>query len=383
MSSIKYFEDIKRRGKLDDNEYQREGIMWCVKNECENRWGIKGGFIADDMGLGKTIQMIGVMYCNFVKNTLIIMPQVLLDQWYIEIYRLTGHKALIYHGENKKNITNEEVSSAKIVLTSYGNIIKKNALHEIRWSRIIFDEAHHLRNKNTAVYRGAKALKSKIRWLVSGTPVQNSKKDFYALCSIVGLQASDYMDSSKLRELTRMFILKRTKKQVGIKIEELHISKSIVEWSSMKEKELSEELHSALAFSGVRMKSMGLLSALVGKSALPLFLRARQSCIYPKLMVGRLEELVNKGMIRDYSQYREGLNNSSKLDAAINAVLDRKENGCGKLIFCHFREEIDEIERRLREGGISKVERLDGRTHAKNRQEILTGSNMRVRLNVV
>jgi SNF2 family DNA or RNA helicase len=372
--------DIIRRGNLEVKSYQEEGVSWCVKNEeGENPCGIKGGFIADEMGLGKTIQMVGVMYCNFVKNTLIIMPTVLLDQWYIQICRLTGHKAVIYHGENKKKITAEVLSSAKIVLTSYDNISgKKGDLHRIKWSRIIFDEAHHLRNKNTMVYRGAKSLKSKIRWLVSGTPVQNSKKDFYALCSLIGLPASYYMDGSNLRELTRSFVLKRTKKQLGIKMEELHISKSIVEWSSTKEKELSEYLHSSLAFSGVRMKSgtnITLLSALGGKGPLPLILRARQSCIYPKLMVRRLDDLVNKGMIGDYTEYREGLTKSSKLDAAINVVLERKDNGCGKLIFCHFREEIDEIERRLREGGISKVVKLDGRTHAKNRHEILTEAN--------
>jgi SNF2 family DNA or RNA helicase len=52
---------------------------------------------------------------------------------------------------------------------------------------------------------------------------------------------------------------------------------------------------------------------------------------------------------------------SSKLTAAVDAILSRKDNGNGKLIFCHFREEIDEIARRLKAGGMAKVATFDGR----------------------
>ena len=360
---------INRSG-LEVKSYQKEGVLWCLSNE--KREGKKGGFIADEMGLGKTIMMIGVMYENFVKRTLIIVPPILIDQWYLQIARLTGHKSVIYHGSSKKSMVEEDILEAKVIISTY-NGIKCDTLKKIRWSRIIFDEAHHLRNKNTRVYKDARALKSKIRWLVSGTPVQNSKKDFYALCSMIGMPASYYTDSSNLRDLAKRYILKRTKKEVGIHIASLHQSKEIVDWRSKKEEAISEELHSALRFSRVNKKNIieSKLVNMFGSNALPLMLRAKQSCIYPKMMLRRLDELEARGEIGDYSSYVEGLNSSSKLDAVVTSIIERKENGAGKLIFCHFREEIDEIAVRLRRAGLS-VGRLDGRSNSSQKSKMLT-----------
>ena len=141
---------------------------------------------------------------------------------------------------------------------------------------------------------------------------------------------------------------------------------------------LSEELHSALAFSRVNPeKGVGklVLNAFSNGGSLALLLRARQSCIYPKLMIKQLDKMVQKGFLRDYSSYKEAFNYSSKLDAVISSILERKDNGCGKLIFCHFREEIDEIADRLRYGGMEKVATFDGRTSNSKRFDILNDRN--------
>jgi SNF2 family DNA or RNA helicase len=63
------------------------------------------------------------------------------------------------------------------------------------------------------------------------------------------------------------------------------------------------------------------------------------------------------------------------LDASVSSILERKGNGCGKLIFCHFREEIDEIATRLRNGGITNVATFDGRTSNGKRYDILNDKN--------
>jgi SNF2 family DNA or RNA helicase len=55
------------------------------------------------------------------------------------------------------------------------------------------------------------------------------------------------------------------------------------------------------------------------------------------------------------------LNYSSKLDAVISVILSRKDNGKGKVIFCHFSREIDVIVDRLIKGGMKKVVKYDGR----------------------
>lgn len=376
------------RNNMDHKQYQFDGVKWILNNELREDpvCSIRGGFIADEMGLGKTIMMIGTMLCNFVAKTLIVVPPILIDQWFVQIYRTTGHKALIYHGDDKKQIKLEELNKASIVITTYGAItltkkqIKDDIvtlLHNVSWSRIVFDEAHHLRNAKTTRYIGAKLLPARIRWLVSGTPIQNSKKDFYSLCSLIRLPASFYTETANLRTLARAFIMKRTKKQVGIEMTDVILDKNMVNWRNSKEMELSEEIHSALSFSRVSAKKSNklIVNSLKNGGALALMLRARQSCIYPKLMSKRLDTLVQLGYLTDYSSYKEAFNHSSKLDSAVNKILERKDNGCGKLIFCHFREEIDEIATRLRAGGMLKVATFDGRTSAGKRYDILNEKN--------
>jgi SNF2 family DNA or RNA helicase len=386
---MKMFQKYLERSSMEHKKYQYDGVQWCLNNELRENppRGVRGGFIADEMGLGKTIMMIGLMYCNFVPRTLIIVPPILVDQWFIQIYKTTGHKALIYHGENKKTITLEKLNAAKIVISTYGAItLNKNQLnnkvvtmlHKIKWSRIIFDEAHHLRNSKTTRYISARLLPANSRWLVSGTPVQNKKQDFYSLCALIRLPASYYTEVNNLKEIARSFILKRTKAQVGIKMTDVFINKEVVDWQSQEEMMLSEELHSGLMFSRVNPNkgdNKQIIGALRNGGLLALMLRARQSCVYPKLMTKKLDFLVKEGLISDYSVYKDAFEQSSKLDASVSSILERKGNGCGKLIFCHFREEIDEIATRLRNGGMTKVATFDGRTSNGKRHEILNEKN--------
>jgi SNF2 family DNA or RNA helicase len=376
------FKEYLDRTKMEHKQYQYDGVQWMLKNELRSDpvAGVRGGFIADEMGLGKTIMMIGTMLCNFRVRTLIVVPPVLVDQWYAQIYRTTGHKPLIYHGNKKKQISQFLLSQATIVITTYGaitltkNQINTNAitpLHQLQWARVIFDEAHHLRNKNTTRYISAKRLQANIRWLVSGTPVQNKRQDFYSLCSLLGLPASFYTEVVNLAKLTADFVLKRTKTGVGIKMPNVVHDKNMVKWTNRKEMELSEEIHSALGFSHVSAsKSRDFVANSMAKGGvLSLILRARQTCIYPKLLSKTLTQ--NEGL----SAYSEAFNCSSKLDFAVDKILRRKDNGCGKLIFCHFREEIDEIAARLRAGGMAKVATFDGRTTGGKRMEALHDKN--------
>ena len=380
---MELFKKYLNHTNMEHKEYQYEGVRWCLNNELRNKppCNVRGGFVADEMGLGKTIMMIGLMYCNFLPHTLIILPPVLIDQWYIQIYRTTGHKALIYHGEKKKTINLDQLSSAKIVIATYAAVtitkqqIERKTLgllHKVKWARIIFDEAHHLRNSKTTRYFGARLLSSNIRWLVSGTPIQNRKEDFYNLCAQLRMPANFYTNSDNLMLLARSFILKRTKKNIGMYITDINIENNVVDWLSSKEKELSEELHSGLSFSNVSAdKWVGkpIVTAFRQKGVLNLMLRAKQSCIYPKLMINTLKQMLN------YSSYKEAFEYNSKLTAVINSVVQRKNNNNGKLIFCHFREEIDEIASKLRLAGITKVATFDGRTSYAKRSQILNDKN--------
>jgi SNF2 family DNA or RNA helicase len=124
---------------------------------------------------------------------------------------------------------------------------------------------------------------------------------------------------------------------------------------------LSEEIHSLIpAQTGVSLEKQQRLAEIWEKGGtLVAMLRAKQSCILPVLMRKTMEMFVRRGLID--KSYLDGLVSTSKLDAIIDVILERKDNGRGKIIFCHYREEIDTIADRLKKGGLLKVVCYDGR----------------------
>jgi len=429
-----HFDRYIEKSGMDKKTYQRDGVQWLLNNETRlvPPCGVRGGFVADEMGLGKTIMMIGLCVANFRKKTLIVVPPVLIEQWFRQIYKTTGHKCVVYHGKNKKkllvNLGGEdgvrlELERAVIVLCSYDAItlkfdnekkeVNKNILHDITWGRVIFDEAHHLRNKKTGRFLGGKMLQSDIKWLVSGTPIQNKKQDFYALCSLINLPVSYYKDSSNYPEIGTRFILKRTKKQVGIQLEDAVETKNIVLWKNCAEELLAKEIHSAFAFSNLNLDSKNkdengvyfvtrnndkreelevnrgnsydheFINVMTdhGYGKLPLLLRAKQSCIYPKMMENKIEIFKKMGLIKDTNCiYEEAMKHTSKLDSVVEVIKARKDNGNGKIVFCHFKEEMNFIAGRLRvcygsEDGCDReivLAIIDGKTSASARIKILS-----------
>jgi SNF2 family DNA or RNA helicase len=360
------FNYLLEKAKFDFKQYQYDGVQWCVKNELRpNPVGnARGGFIADEMGLGKTIMMIGTMFVNFLPRTIIVVPPVLIQQWFNEIYNASGHRALLYYGTAKKTITQADINVAPIVLTTYNTLLPNECLlKNVLWNRVIFDEAHHLRNSKTRRFRSCKQIKARVRWLVTGTPVQNKKQDFYNLCCAAGMKPSFYTDPANLRIIGRNYVLRRTKALVGINLPPINKQQCVVDWKNQKEMMLSEEIHSLLPNqTGVSFyKRRQLAKIFEPGGALVAILRARQSCVLPNMMRQKFG-LIQNDLKQDFdNEYLEAIEYSSKVDAVIALMLDRKDNGNGKIVFCHFHSEIDAIAQKLLDGGFQKVVKYDGR----------------------
>jgi SNF2 family DNA or RNA helicase len=412
------FKKILAYAKMEEKPHQLQGVKWCLENELnptsigERR--IRGGFIADEMGLGKTITMIGTIFCNFKPPTLIVVPLSLIGQWYNEIFRTTGHKALIYYGKNKASITKEQLEKSPIVLTTYstatttfekGGAKHSNANSEkggakqtsstfekggvkqtsstfekggakpypevvkpftnepfskVEWYRVIFDEAHHLRNRKTLRFLAARMLKTKIRWLVSGTPVQNKKDDFYALCSLLRIPASVYAEPKNILFISQKFVLRRTKREAGICLPDIVYENTIVPWSGSIEERFVANIHTHLSFSGARLARGETPISFKNYDVIQLLIRAKQSCILPNMVVKSLGD--------DFVD----IPTTSKMDAVVETILRRKTNGNGKLVFCHYKQEIDTLIQRLREGGIKRVASIDGRNTMASRARLLS-----------
>lgn len=390
------FKTFLQQANLEELQHQVKGVEWCLKKENEGVdispvQTIHGGIIADEMGLGKTIQLVGTMYSNDLPHTLIVLPKALLDQWINVIKKMLKQKPLIYHGLWKKQITIDHLHSYPVIITTYGMIARHfksggidedNLLYHVKWDRIIFDEAHHMRNNKTNIYQGAAQLKSTIKWFVTGTPIQNKRTDLYSLCALLGLPNHYYTKPSNLPAISDNFVLRRTKAstELAITLPKLNIYNINIPWSNKFESNLSEDIHSIFKFSQ-RTSDEGITPAcLRGEYTLVALLRARQACILPQLLRETYESFVKETKPKDtdeQEQLRKALSSSSKMDMVIHTILQRKDNNKAKLVFCHFRGEIDYIHTILSSQNV-KTETFDGRTNEKKRQAILSDKKIDV-----
>ena len=133
---------------LKEKPYQLSAFEWC--KSCEMADEHCGGILAEELGLGKTIVIIGNIFCNPVRRTLIVLPNSLMGQWDSCItkymlsitYRwLMTKEYCVFHGTNKPSL--EELRKKRVVITTYGTLVsRKDILKEIEWDRVVYDEAN-------------------------------------------------------------------------------------------------------------------------------------------------------------------------------------------------------------------------------------------------
>ncbi len=396
------FHDFLTKACLQKKQYQTDGIRFCLRNELAGDslpHQVRGGIVADEMGLGKTIMMIGLILANFQERTLVVLPVALVKQWEQQILKNTGHQALVFYGAEKKRITQQMLEAAPVVITTYGHMICRspapishkdvsksthtrahggvNRLYELKWGRVIFDEAHHLKGRNTQIFRSVSTLRADIRWFVTGTPIQNSIHDLYSLCALLGIPAGYYADKNNIRTIVKHFVLKRTKQSVGLSLPPLITKNIVVQWSNPAEMILSHSLHSGIACLNIPGgPDTDLAPALPESQHIDMswfpepspvkigrMIQAKQSCIYPRLACRKSVPQMPPCEDENYS---------SKISKVVRTILSRKDNGKRKIVFCHFRAEIDYIQARITTAFPSLVVRyLDGRTRENERRQIL------------
>jgi SNF2 family DNA or RNA helicase len=366
---------------LDHKEHQSEGIEWVINRETKPDLGSPGGFLCDEMGLGKTILMISAMFINPLGNTLIVLPKSLLDQWYDAIVKFSHFDAqhiLVYHGSVK---TTKPIQEYSVVITTYGMIatrkptekvpLYKSPLWEQSWDRIIYDESHHLRNNRTSIFCGAVFLKAPIKWMVTGTPINNKKRDFYNQTLIQGSGCKFTSNMKELRKIISDIVLKRTKKEVGIKMPELIEEVVKVVWKSKEEEKFVRNIHNLMNFATVTEANVDSVIHNLGsmyQSALPLFILMRQSCVNPRLAYDSLLKRASRTGF-DLSGFNLP-ETTSKMDSVINKVVENERSGKSKIIFCQFRKEMEKIYEELKSKGFNPAI-INGSTTKKQRRYAL------------
>lgn len=220
---------LKKHLHAELRPYQLRGVQWL--------WWLYqmqlGGCLADDMGLGKTIQMITLfLWAKYQTQTskphLLVLPASLLENWQLEIKRFAPTLSLwVAHS----SVNNEELpilSKVDIVITTYGTLPRLPWISDREWDMVILDEAQAIKNPATKQARIMKLLKNRVRFALTGTPIENRLLDLWSLFDFIapGLLGSHRVfaeygkkatkENSKefyaaVRKLVNPYILRRLK----------------------------------------------------------------------------------------------------------------------------------------------------------------------------
>lgn len=156
-------------------QYQANGLKWLW-------WLYKNGLhglLADEMGLGKTHQAMAMMAAIYREKPdakfLVICPTTVLDHWLDKMEEFAPVlKPLKFHGPKRTSGLTGFDKNYRTLLTSYGVILRDiRQLSEVKWDAVILDEAHLVKNNNTATYQAVCKLQGKIRVCLTGTPMEN------------------------------------------------------------------------------------------------------------------------------------------------------------------------------------------------------------------
>ncbi len=164
--------------------YQKKGYRWLRMLEAYKL----GGILADDMGLGKTLQVLSVLLAAKQEGrkgtALIVSPSSLIYNWADEIARYTPELAChilagVQEARRKKIGSSMEYD---IVITSYDTLKRDIEYYEdMEFSYLVLDEAQYIKNHTTAAARSVKAVKSLVRYALTGTPIENRLSELWSI----------------------------------------------------------------------------------------------------------------------------------------------------------------------------------------------------------
>ncbi|NXS96035.1 HLTF factor, partial [Jacana jacana] len=248
------------------------------------------------------------------RATLIVCPLSVLSNW-IDQFEEHIHpdfhvNIYVYYGSDRSKDPSV-LSEQDIVLTTY-NILATDygvrgdsPLHKVTWLRIVLDEGHTIRNPNAQQTKAALNLEGHRRWILTGTPIQNSVKDLWSLISFLKLKPFTDREwwhrtiqrpvtmgapggLGRLQSLIRSITLRRTKtsKVKGKPVLKLPERKVLIQYVVLTE----EERH---IYQSVKKEGKAAISRFFRAGTvlahyadvLGVLLRLRQLCCHPCLCI--------------------------------------------------------------------------------------------------
>lgn len=160
-------------------EYQLIGFDWLTRLAANNL----GGILADEMGLGKTVQTLAFLRAHQgLGPALVVCPTSLVTNWENEARKFTPElKTLVLEGADRA-ARFKSIADVDIVITSYALLRRDiDTLREINFFAAVLDEAQHIKNPETQNAQAAFALRAKHRFVLTGTPMENSVRDLWSI----------------------------------------------------------------------------------------------------------------------------------------------------------------------------------------------------------
>eukprot|EP01104_Vermistella_antarctica_P019859 TRINITY_DN807_c0_g1_i1.p1 TRINITY_DN807_c0_g1~~TRINITY_DN807_c0_g1_i1.p1 ORF type:complete len:1492 (-),score=489.09 TRINITY_DN807_c0_g1_i1:45-4520(-) len=368
-------------------EYQVLGLQWMVSLYNNNLNGI----LADEMGLGKTIQTIALIaYLMEVKGNsgpyLVIVPLSTLPNWINEFEKWAPAVNIVaYKGvpKQRKEIFKNRVSHGKLncLLTTYDFVIRdKSALSKLEWNYIIIDEGHRMKNHHCklAMVLG-QYYRSRHRVLLTGTPLQNSLPELWALLNFLLPTIFKSVDNfeewfnapfagdetlemteeetllviQRLHKVLRPFLLRRLKSEVLDQLPSKTEKVLKVAFSGMQKRMYASTKASGQILLDQETGARGLRNTLM---------QLRKICNHPYLFKDEYD--LDEDIVRSSGKF-------ALLDRMLPKLIQHKHR---MLIFCQMTHLMDVMEDFMRYRGISYL-RLDGNTKADDRGDLLAKFN--------
>ncbi len=349
--------------------YQEKGFKWL---NTLDYLGF-GGILGDEMGLGKTFQTIAFLLSKEDSKSLIVAPTSLVFNWYSEFKKFAPSLKVVM--VNKSPSEREEIikdyKKYDILITTY-NLVKRDleSYKKIFFDYVILDEAQNIKNPSSQNAKSVKELKSKNKFALTGTPIENSLMELWSIFDFI---MPNYLyDENKfttryyrrleeepviieeLKRLVTPFILRRYKKDVIKELPDKIEKKLIIPMEEEQKKVYKAYSDHIKALIEKKVINDEFKSSKI--EILSYITKLRQIAIDPSLVMDKY------------------LGGSGKMEALLELVTQGIEENHKILIFSQFTSVLKNISKLFKLNYIS-FSYLDGSTPSKERGKLVEDFN--------
>jgi superfamily II DNA or RNA helicase len=194
--------------------FQRPGVKFLTEHEA--------ALLGDEMGLGKSIQAITAVRFLFrlgkATSCLILCPLSVLQDWHTKLWEWAP-ELRVEKVRGQKDLRMLLWSTpAHVYLTTYDTLRQDiEELPKRQFDLVILDEIQKIKNPSAGITKAVRLINGKIRWGLSGTPLENRLEELISVFAYLkpGLLAYDLAATPRVvKQRIRAYLLRRKKTDV-------------------------------------------------------------------------------------------------------------------------------------------------------------------------